>query len=101
MQALSVFYTRAYFDAFAFVFEEIEVFEDRSEVICIVLAFFPRIAGYGHVRSRHFLGAAGPTRMAFEQLGALAKYHLEKKKPLEYDRRSIYLRHDATAASIQ
>lgn len=70
----------AYLDAFAFIFEEIEVFEDRPEVIGVVFSFLPGIAGYGHVWSRHFLGAASPTRMAFEQLGALAKYYLNKKK---------------------
>jgi len=70
----------AYLDALAFVLEEIEVFEDRPEVIGVVFSFLPGIAGYGHVRSRHFLGAASPTGMAFEQLGALAKYHLDKSK---------------------
>jgi len=70
----------AYLDAFTFVFEEVEVFEDRPEVVGVVFAFLPGIAGYRHVRSRHFLGAASPTRMTFEQLGALAKYHLNKRK---------------------
>jgi len=74
-----------YLDAFAFVFKEIEVFEDRPEVISVIFSFFPGIAWYRHVRSRHFLGAASPTRMAFEQLRALAKYHLNKKK-VEYQK---------------
>lgn len=69
----------SYLDTFAFVFKEIEVFEDCSEVIGVVFSFLPGIAGYGHVWSRHFLGAASPTRVAFEQLRALAEYHLNKK----------------------
>lgn len=72
-----------YFDAFALVFEEIKILEDCAEMIGIFFTFFPGIAGYGHVRCRHFFGAAGHARMAFEQLGALAKYNLEMGKNID------------------
>lgn len=36
--------TGAYLDAFTFVFEEIEVFEDRPKVVGVVFAFLPGIA---------------------------------------------------------
>lgn len=69
-----------HFDAFALVLEEIEVFEYGPEVIGVVVAFFSRIARYGHVRRRNFFGAAGHAGMPFEQLGTLTEYHLSGRE---------------------